>query len=503
MKKKFLHLLVQFCFSKKNLAILSACLIQSVAIAQSNVTYGMEATTTSATNWINQGSSETITVVNNAAAARTGNSYLSFTTTSTSAGKYFYNNYVNVLPGVSNYFVYHIVWVKSSTTGLSADATMRYSSSAPPNTGSSGPTPSSYTAVNATDWTRVSYGPYNATNTTRYYFPAPRITGGGTGKFVYYDDGVIYFLTTNKPIDLVNPTAPTFGTSTTIELNWTNGSDGVGSEATGVQATLLLRTTNLTAENPVLNNQALYKVGQNPLGVTATAGDWEVVSDSIGAAINTYSINTPVPTKYAIVHRDLAFNYSTAGVTTVGAALPVSFGVINAVKNINGIKIDWSVVVESNMDKYFIEKSTDGRIFNEVGSVMAKNENNTTYTFLDVNPLAGTSFYRIKSVENEGSIKYSSVVRVSSSIKANGELNIFPNPIKGSVMNIQLSDIKQNRYALQVMNQQGQIVFFKNIQHIGGNAALNIQLPTSLTKGIYVVQFIGGATSLKKSVLIE
>jgi hypothetical protein len=155
------------------------------------------------------------------------------------------------------------------------------------------------------------------------------------------------------------------------------------------------------------------------------------------------------------------------------------------------------------LNKYFIEKSTDGRIFNEVGSVMAKNENNTTYTFLDVNPLAGTSFYRIKSVENEGSIKYSSVVRVSSSIKANGELNIFPNPIKGSVMNIQLSDIKQNRYALQVMNQQGQIVFFKNIQHIGGNAALNIQLPTSLTKGIYVVQFIGGATSLKKSVLIE
>jgi hypothetical protein len=475
----------------------------STALAQYAPTYGMEASTPSAANWVNQGSSETVTVVNDAANARTGSSYLSFTTTSSSAGKYFYNNYVNVLPGVASYYVYHIVWVKGSAAGLSADATLRYFTPPPPSTGSSGPTASSYTNIETTNWTRVSYGPSsNYTNTTRAYFPAPRISGGGTGKFFYYDDGVVYFQATNKPIDLTKPTAPAFGVCTATNLAWTNGSDGNGSEATGVQATLLLKTTNLSAANPVLNDQAAYEVGQNTAGVTATAGDWQIVSNNLGATDVSYAINTTVDTKYAIVHRDLAYNYSVAAVVTVGTSTPVRFGVVKAVtKGADNISIQWEALQEQHVLQYVVEKSANGKEFHALQTIAAQNMAGARYSINDNQPFAGSNYYRIKALDKDGKTTYSSILRVLPE-KAGTHFQVSPNPVKNNTLNLQMAGLEKGEYQLQLFDANGRLLTSKKLLYEGGSVNYTITVETPV-KGLVMAKLNRGTVSLTRQLLFQ
>lgn len=499
MKKPLLRALKLCLRGCTALSLTSLCI--SSAQSQYAPTYGMEASTPSATNWVNQGSSETVTVVNDPSNARTGNAYLSFTTTSNSAGKYFYNNYVNVLPGVSSYYVYHIVWVKGSAAGLSADATLRYFTPPPPSSGSSGPTASGYTSVETTNWTRVSYGPSsNYSNTTRAYFPAPRISGGGTGKSLYYDDGIVYFQTTNKPIDLTKPSAPVFGTCTATSLAWTNGSDGSGSEATGVQATVLLKTTNTSAAAPVLNDQAEYAVGQNPAGLTAGSNDWQIISINVGATDVTYNINTTVDTRYALVHRDLAYNYSTAAVVTVGIAAPVRFGSLKATPKNAGLQVEWQALQEAGVQKYVAERSANGTEFSAFAQVNALNIAKANYTVVDDKPNKTDNFYRIKAMDKDGSITYSSVLRVTA--KTQADVTISPNPVKGNQFNLQLSGLDQGKYQVQLYDARGLLLQTQYITHDGNTTLYNVLLTTE-AKGVVWLKITGGKTSLTKQLMVQ
>ncbi len=175
-------------------------------------------------------------------------------------------------------------------------------------------------------WTRPTNYSCSATSAGRFH---PKIAGGtfpsnaaGQKWAFYFDDVIIYTSTDGAPTDLAKPTAPTFTTCTTSELTWTNGNDvgsGVsGAGATGIQATILLKTTNLSASDPVLNDQAVFTTGNDEND--RTGGDWEIVATNIAASATTYNITTTVDTKYALVHRDLAYNYSIAAVTTVVTA---------------------------------------------------------------------------------------------------------------------------------------------------------------------------------------
>ncbi len=152
----------------------------------------------------------------------------------------------------------------------------------------------------------------------------------GPSTQVYFDDVIMYASTSSTP-DITKPsTASSFATgsisSNSISFSWSNGTDA----GTGIQNTIILRTTNLSATTPILNDQGVYSTTGGIAGPNTVATDWTVISISIGAAVSTYSDNTVTngtSYKYAIVHRDMAYNYSTALVsgtlTATSSSAPV------------------------------------------------------------------------------------------------------------------------------------------------------------------------------------
>jgi hypothetical protein len=136
---------------------------------------------------------------------------------------------------------------------------------------------------------------------------------------VYFDDVIMYSSLTATP-DVTKPVAPTSFTNVTITsssigFSWTNGSDA----ETGIQNTIILRTTNLSASTPIMNDQGVYTTAGGTGGPNIVSTDWTVISVSVGSGATTYtdnSVSASTSYKYAVIHRDLAYNYSNALVSS-------------------------------------------------------------------------------------------------------------------------------------------------------------------------------------------
>jgi len=189
---------------------------------------------------------------------------------------------------------------------------------------------------------------------------------------------------------------------------------------------------------------------------------------------------------------------------TSATALPVIFSSSKASQKNAGIQVDWSTASESNLDNFIIERSSNGSSFAPVATVVAKGSASsaTGYSWYDAAPANGNNFYRIKAVNKDGSVIYTSVLKVNLA-NGNAELTIAPNPIRSGMLNLQLSNFDKGTYSLNVFNGQGQKVFSTSINHTGGSATESFQLPSSIKAGMYNVQLANGSTVINKNVIVE
>ena len=124
-----------------------------------------------------------------------------------------------------------------------------------------------------------------------------------------------------------------------------------------------------------------------------------------------------------------------------------------------------------------------------------------SYSWFDATPNNGVNYYRVKAIDRDGSAKYTSILKVSVGRGAPG-LVVSPNPIRGGVLNLQMSNLEKGTYNVQVLSNAGQKVFVGQVVHLGGSATEVMQLP-SLQKGVYNLQFNNGVTRFTKSIMVE
>jgi hypothetical protein len=300
--------------------------MSTLAMGQTSAPFGFEDNAIG--TWAGTSPAETATINSTAANVRTGAYSLKLTTTSTGTGnKQWFSNTPYAL-SASGTYIYCIYWALAANTGTSADASFRYSSSpALPSGAGSSANASADIALSTTAWTRVINSV--TTSSARYYFPGPRKTVSTGATSFYIDDGIVY-TSTMATVDTTDPLQPGVPTASVsgnlVSLGWTSNSDA----GTGVAATLLLRNSNTSAAAPSLNDQAAYSAAGGSAGPNTVGGGWTVVSSSLAANATSF-LDATAPTGnciYAVVLRDLAYNYSTAavsGIVNVGLPVPTIF----------------------------------------------------------------------------------------------------------------------------------------------------------------------------------
>jgi len=283
---------------KTSTNLISSCVLIIFLLAvtegrgQSPTNGGFENGTTS---WTTVGSAGTTN-------ARTGTNALAHTTSSTSNVAHTNSTTISI---PNNSYAHVIGWAigNSANSRASCGGTLNVIAGS-----------AAITTIGTT-LTRLTY-PIQNTSGSAQNFSCRVNTRSVTGSVTVYWDDVIMYASTSNTTDIVDPVAPTSFTNGTItsgsvQFTWTNGSDA----ATGIQNTIILRTTNTSAGTPVMNDQGVYSTSGGTSGPNTVSTDWTVISTTVASGTSTYTDNSVSQSssyKYAVNHRDMAYNYSTA-----------------------------------------------------------------------------------------------------------------------------------------------------------------------------------------------
>jgi hypothetical protein len=172
--------------------------------------------------------------------------------------------------------------------------------------------------------------------------------------------------------------------------------------------------------------------------------------------------------------------------------LPVNMLSVKAYEQNNGVQVDWVTTAEISMDRYEVERSTDGQTFSRATAVPARGTSGTSvnnYGWFDASPVTGYNYYRIRSISKDGSSQYSKVMSVLIG-KGAAAIRIFPNPVKGDNFNIQLNNLKKGIYTLRLLNMAGQTMLNRKIESNGSSSTQTINA-NNLSSGLYQLQVVG------------
>jgi len=192
---------------------------------------------------------------------------------------------------------------------------------------------------------------------------------------------------------------------------------------------------------------------------------------------------------FTCVSADFNGTCNEACIEIVQEALPVELISFEARKNKEQVSLTWATASEINNSRFEIERSTDGKEFINIGEVKGFGTSNSIieYAFEDERPLVGTSFYRLKQVDYDGTFEYSNV----RSVRFDVAYSISPNPATDLVRiqveksnttleiydvggklkyknalldgNIDTKDLVNGLYLFKVRNQSGEIILAEKI----------------------------------------
>lgn len=198
---------------------------------------------------------------------------------------------------------------------------------------------------------------------------------------------------------------------------------------------------------------------------------------------------------YAANAKDLLDHPRANGTIDLGAiewstVLPVKISSFTANLVNNRTQLKWSVGTEDNVNRYEIERSQNGADFTKVAEVSANGS--ASYQTADNSPQAGDNYYRLVTIDNDGSRSQYDVVRIVkvASLTAQRErLQVYPNPVKGNEVKVSL-DSPAGTYGYKVVNTSGSVVQQGSINYNGSFATINFS--PSVASGIYVLHFSNG-----------
>jgi hypothetical protein len=236
----------------------------------------------------------------------------------------------------------------------------------------------------------------------------------------------------------------------------------------------------------------------------ATANDGLVVAHFDGA--NWVSVNqTPIIPGDAISGSAVSTVLNTFSPFTFGikplSALPTKLVSFKGSIENKHATLQWTTSGETNVNKYVLEQSYNGRSFVEIGNIAARNTTGfQTYTFYQNEMLVSNSYFRLKMIDNDGRFSYSGIVLIKTS--GNNNITLLNNPVTNNNIQFQLNGFAKGNYEVQLFNSNGLLLKKQSI-YVDGNSSIHQLYTNSSSKGgVVVLKVIGENTSNEIRLLI-
>lgn len=232
-------------------------------------------------------------------------------------------------------------------------------------------------------------------------------------------------------------------------------------------------SVNLTSGGNNVNNNNPTATPQFGLYVNGTVANPGGGSTVDADRADKASMQTNNPTFYAFL------------ASQANSPLPVTllyFKVLSTTDE--GVTLNWVTTMEKDFHYFDIERAGTDLHFESLGTQDARGGYavNTSYEFIDPQPLRGYNYYRLKMVDIDGTFEYSRVISANWNLVR--PVSIYPNPSTGNRFSIALNDNMDLPATIQLTNQMGAIVWQGQLDKMTSE----IELPEGVKPGLYVAR---------------
>jgi ELWxxDGT repeat protein len=168
------------------------------------------------------------------------------------------------------------------------------------------------------------------------------------------------------------------------------------------------------------------------------------------------------------------------------APLPVTLTDFTVSLNEGDALLQWKTAQEINTKDFTVQRSSNGRDFENIGIVRAAGTvyNRQTYSFKDmgiINSGKEVAYYRLIVSDRDGKTKNTNVI--SLKLRGPGKWNVIvlSNPVRDN-LRILLSGIT-SRVKVSIMDVSGKTIYTNSLQNVNGE----ISLPAKLQRGMHVL----------------
>jgi hypothetical protein len=183
--------------------------------------------------------------------------------------------------------------------------------------------------------------------------------------------------------------------------------------------------------------------------------------------------------------------------------LPLQFMSFNVDALDSKAMVHWKAAHELNTSAYFIERSTDGLEFTQIGSLNPENTNEENiYNFIDSTPLEGTGYYRIKAVGVNGEVVYS-YLQDASFNGVHESIAIYPNPTEADNINLIVNQKENKEITVSIYNTIGTEVYINTFNSLESNIHTTLKIYNELPTGAYTVVVRTPDDTYRQNIIIK
>ena len=178
-------------------------------------------------------------------------------------------------------------------------------------------------------------------------------------------------------------------------------------------------------------------------------------------------------------------------------SLPVDLIFFNALTVDKQVHLIWATASEENFDYFEIQHAIGSDEFESIGALSGAGENVFSlqeYEFYDEYPLDGINYYRLKTIDLDGTFEYSDIQAVK--MEVSGAVSVFPNPIQNQ--QLQLVSTYTNPQQYHFYDTRGTMILSGQVS----TGSQSVWLP-DLQPGLYILKVSGIGVEQNIKVVVE
>lgn len=189
-------------------------------------------------------------------------------------------------------------------------------------------------------------------------------------------------------------------------------------------------------------------------------------------------------------HLYLVYNYPGAGEISLRYSLtplPVTLVSFTAsIQGENNVLLQWQTTSELNNKGFEIEILRQGNTYQKIGFVQGNGTTNTDQRYQTVlfDLGNGVHYFRLKVIDMDGSFAYSRLRSVHVTNGLELTTNIYPNPVTGQYVYIELPKGATKKANVKIMNMLGRVI--SSVDYTKFTGPLKIEMPAAT--GAYLIE---------------